>query len=102
MIRRLANKLVRWANSYGETLDEPRLRYSPKQTATLVGTSAEIDFPNPMRFKVQAAAGGTIVEVAHYDRKRDENRVNLHIIPTDTDDLAVAIGHIVTLELLKA
>ena len=60
-----------------------------------------IDLPTPMRFSVQAATGGTIVEVRHYDRKRDENRTIMHVIP-DGENIAEHIGKIVTLEMLRA
>jgi len=100
MIKRLASQLVRWAISYDhdqKDYPEPRKYH----TATLK-SSSDIDLPSPLRFKVQSATGGTIVEVTHYDRKRDENHVNLHIIPTNTDDIAGEIGRIVTFELMKA
>jgi hypothetical protein len=59
-----------------------------------------IDLPDPINFKVQAVAGGTIVESRWYDYKKDEQRVKLHII-TEEENLAEAIGKIVTMELLK-
>jgi hypothetical protein len=68
----------------------------------MVRDSDYVDLPTPFNFKIQKATGGTIVEVNHYDRKRDETVVNLHIIPDEVEDVAGAIGRIVTVELLKA
>ena len=59
-----------------------------------------IDLPDPINFKVQAVAGGTIVESRWYDHKKDENRVKLHII-TQEENLSESIGKIVTMELLQ-
>jgi hypothetical protein len=68
----------------------------------MVRDSDYVDLPTPFSFKIQKATGGTIVEVNHYDRKRDETVVNLHIISDEVEDVAGAIGRIVTVELLKA
>ena len=59
-----------------------------------------IDLPDPINFKVQAVAGGTIVESRWYDHKKDENRIKLHII-TQEENLEDSIGKIVTMELLQ-
>ena len=59
-----------------------------------------IDLPDPINFKVQAVAGGTIVESRWYDYKKDEQRVKLHII-TEEENLSESIGKIVTMELLQ-
>jgi hypothetical protein len=59
-----------------------------------------IDLPDPINFKVQAVAGGTIVESKWYDYKKDEQRVKLHII-TKEENLSESIGKIVTMELLQ-
>jgi hypothetical protein len=68
----------------------------------VIRDSDYVDLPTPLNFKIQKATGGTIVEVHHYDRKRDESAVNLHIISDEVEDVAGAIGRIVTIELLKA
>jgi hypothetical protein len=51
---------------------------------------------------VQPATGGTIIEITHYDRKKDQEHVNLHIVPDTESDMPQAIARIVTIELLKA
>jgi hypothetical protein len=44
--------------------------------------------------------GGTLVETRWYDYKKDESIRKLHIVNSD-QDLAEAIGKIVTMELLQ-
>lgn len=54
----------------------------------------------PLRFTVYNASGGKIVEISHYDNKRDCHNTSLHIITSD-EDFGEAIGKIVFVELLK-
>lgn len=60
----------------------------------------EIDLTNPISFRVQAVQGGTLVETRWYDPKTDNHDRKLHIV-TGEENLADAIGKIVTMELLK-
>jgi hypothetical protein len=81
-----------------------RLGARPKQETYLISSSDDekspIDLPDPIRFKVQAVNGGTIVETRWYDQKKDESRIKLHIVTSD-QDLSESIGKIVTMELLQ-
>ena len=54
-----------------------------------------------MNFTVFRANGGHVIETRIYDRKRDENSMNLHVI-TDDKDLGEEIGRIITFEHLRA
>jgi len=90
MIKRLLRRLINWA----EDLDY--------EVVSVSSCRPDIEMPSPVRFKIQQATGGTIVEIAHYDSKRDESRVNLHIIPDSESDMPQAIAQIITIELLKA
>ena len=100
MIRWLWARIMKWGWDYGqEPIRLSRIRLSVHDT---VRGADQVDLPNPFSFKIQKATGGTIVEVNHYDRKRDETVVNLHIISDEVEDVAGAIGRIVTVELLKA
>ena len=60
----------------------------------------DIDLTNPISFRVQAVQGGTLVETRWYDPKTDNHERKLHIV-TGEENLADAIGKIVTMELLK-
>ena len=101
MIRWLWARIMKWGWDYGrEPLRLSRIRLSERDT--VVRDSDSVDLPNPFSFKIQKATGGTIVEVNHYDCIRDKTVVNLHIISDEVEDVAGAIGRIVTIELLKA
>ena len=91
MIKRLLKRLINWA----EDLDH-------YEVLTMPSSESNIEMPSPVRFKIQQATGGTIVEIVHYDSKRDQNRVNLHVISDSESDMPQAIAKIVTIELLKA
>ena len=54
----------------------------------------------PLRFTVYNASGGKIVEISHYDSKRDRHETSLHIITSD-EDFGESIGRIAFLEVLK-
>jgi hypothetical protein len=54
----------------------------------------------PLRFTVYNASGGKIVEISHYDQKRDRHETNLHIINND-EDFGESLGKIAFIELLK-
>jgi hypothetical protein len=69
--------------------------------ATSLGASETVEMDTPIRFKVQKANGGTIIEVQHYDRKRDEHNYNLHIIG-EGEDISVQLGKIVVIEMMKS
>ena len=57
----------------------------------------EID---PMIFKIYRANGGTVVETRRYDRQKDRNYNQLHIVAHD-QDLGESIGKIITMESLR-
>lgn len=54
----------------------------------------------PMYLKVYRANGGTIVETRHYDRRKDENNTQLHVVTSD-QDLGEALSKIITIESLR-
>jgi hypothetical protein len=71
--------------------------------ATAVAQSpraGNIEFPDPLRFSVQSASGGTVIEVSTYSIKTDRHSFNLHVIP-EGKDISECIGKIVTFEMLK-
>jgi hypothetical protein len=70
--------------------------------SSTVTKATRIDSPNGgLTFTVHRADGGHIIETRQYDRKRDENNYNLHII-TDEKDLGEEIGKIITFERLRS
>jgi hypothetical protein len=69
-------------------------------TISLCDDNDPIDLTDPITFKVEAVQGGTLVETRWYDYKKDESIRKLHIVNSD-EDLAEAIGKIVTMELIR-
>jgi len=91
MIRLLWAKLCKWGWDYGCEIEKTPLRVCDRET---------IDLSDPLRFSIQKASGGTVVEVRSYDSKKSENVFFLYVIP-DGVDVAESIGKIVTFEMLK-
>lgn len=65
-----------------------------------VSRDSRLSMPDPLKFRVQPAQGGTIVEVETYDSKKDEYNTKMHVIP-EGEDVSEHVGKIVTLEMLR-
>ena len=91
MIRRSLKRLIHWAQAYGG--GSLLIDNSP--------TIGKIGSDNGMSFTLYSASGGYVVELKQYDRKTDRYDNKLHIINSD-ENLGERIGHIITLELLRA
>ena len=111
MIRWLWSNLMKWGWDFNHNLREIEDRGDklarrrshgaiPSSLSVCDDEDHSLDLPDPIRFKVQAVNGGTIVETRWYDPKKDESRVKLHIVTSD-QDLSESIGKIVTMELLQ-
>jgi hypothetical protein len=59
------------------------------------------DRQHRMNFAVYRANGGTVVEINRYDRKKDDNYCDLHIVHSD-ENLGEALSKIITFESLKS
>ena len=99
MIRWLWSKLVVWGWDYSYDAVDPNdsSQYAP---SIVLREDTSIDLDDPIRFKVQAVQGGTLVETSWRDRKTDDIDRKMHIITPD-QDLAESIGKIVSMELLR-
>jgi hypothetical protein len=111
MIRYLWDRMLKWGWDYNrdlrdDSLVEPhrpaRLRSRGRSQAISLcdDSNDSIDLTDPISFKVEAVQGGTLVETCWYDHKRDESIRKLHIV-TGNENLADAIGKIVTMELIR-
>ena len=106
MIRWLWRRVIKWGWDYGRELPDDtsvslaRIRGSRSRDELVLVSDDEIDLVDPIRFSVQAVSGGTLIETRWHDDKRDEYVRKLHIVTQD-ENLAEAIGKIVTIELLK-
>ena len=90
----LKRKLKRWLE------EEDDYTLSKGVAMSSRGRDRDIEFPNPLRFSVQSASGGTVIEVSTYSIKTDQHSLNLHVIP-EGKDISECIGKIVMLEMLK-
>lgn len=107
MIRYLWDRMLKWGWDYNRDLrdnDRPLSKGELRRLSNTISISDDlnegIEMTDPISFKVEAVQGGTLVETRWYDHKRDESIRKLHIV-TGNENLADAIGKIVTMELLK-
>lgn len=74
---------------------------STKPSGRLIAVTEDSSInSDPMRISLYRASGGLIVEVRTYDRQKDRNNSQLHIIPSDAD-VAESLSKILTLESLR-
>jgi hypothetical protein len=91
-MRWLKRRLWNWISSDDvETLSTNKI--------SSVRASNELD-GEPIRFNIFRANGGTVVQTYVYDRQRDRNNNQLHIIGHD-QDIGECLGKIITMESLR-
>ena len=73
---------------------------SSAKLATVSVRSESIDMDNSLRFNVLVGSGGIVLQLIRYDHKKDRSDNSTHIIP-EHEDIAVRIGQIVSMEILK-
>jgi hypothetical protein len=97
---------MKWGWDYSRQVSDTdvvplaRLRNKYSNAVSLEDSDDGIDLTDPISFKVEAVQGGTLVETRWYDHKRDEHIRKLHIVNGE-ENLADAIGKIVTMELIR-
>ncbi len=98
----MKNWIRRKLHSFLWPEDQP-IAYDGSKMATLTSSRGHQSLSSenePLRFTVYNASGGKIVEVSHYDQKRDRHDTSLHIIGSD-EDFGESLGKIAFIELLK-
>jgi len=111
MIRWLWSRMMKWGWDFSRQLDDLddndpvirlRNRVARHRNEALVidDSDSGLELHDPITFRVQAVQGGTLIETRWYDPKSDNHERKLHIV-TGEENLAEAIGKIVTMELLK-
>ena len=100
MIRWLWSCMMKWGWDYGRDIDEPIRSRGRRSVISIDDIDSTIELPDPITFRVQAITGGTLVETRWYNPKDDEPIRKLHIV-NDNENLAEAIGKIVTMELIR-
>jgi hypothetical protein len=85
-----------------------RINNRPQADSTMTAGRNQImrensigDRQHRMNFAVYRANGGTVVEINRYDRKKDDNYCDLHIVHSD-ENLGEALSKIITFESLKS
>jgi hypothetical protein len=103
--------MLKWGWDFSRDLDQlnaddpvVRLRHRAarhrNEVIAIDDSDSGLELHDPITLRVQAVQGGTLVETRWYDAKTDNNNRRLHIV-TGEENLAEAIGKIVTMELLK-
>jgi hypothetical protein len=107
MIRWLWSRMMKWGWDFSRNIDDevlvpfdPKRRRGRRGNDICLVSDDEIELTDPIRFSVQTVTGGTLIETRWHDEKKDEYVRKLHIVTGD-ENLAEAIGKIVTMELLK-
>ncbi len=93
-------RLRNWVNSAYDT--ESEYVNNAKRKPNAIGVtrdSKELD-GEPLRFNIFRANGGTVVQTHVYDRQKDRNLQQLHIVGHD-QDLGESLGKIITMESLR-
>lgn len=89
-------RFKRWLRNW---INEENLVSADKPSRLI--DSTELDSNQPLRITIHRAAGGMIIETRSYDRIKDRNNQNLHIV-THEQDLAESLSKIVTMESLRS
>jgi hypothetical protein len=92
----LKRRLRNWINDDGSVLERGnKWKSNVISTAESEGLSSE-----PLRLSIYRANGGTIIETRVYDRQKDRNQNQLHIVAHD-QDLGHSLAKIITMESLR-
>ncbi len=111
MIRWLWSRMMKWGWDFSRRLDDlddddPVARFRNRtarirnEAICIDDSDSGLELHDPITFRVQAVAGGTLIETRWYDSKTDHQERKLHIV-TQEENLSEAVGKIVTMELLK-
>jgi hypothetical protein len=80
--------------------DEPSQSTSNKVSRNGIVVEGDSLSTDPMRLSIYRANGGTVVETRTYDRHKDRNQTQLHIVGHD-EDLGRSLSKIITMESLR-
>ena len=93
----LKRRIRNWINQ-DECIQEARPH---KWKSSMISTSESEGLSSePLRLSIYRANGGTIVETRVYDRQKDRNQTQLHIVGHDSD-LGESLAKIITMESLR-
>ena len=93
-------KKMIWRWSYqGREMEEDNCKVPRLGQVISTRDSHELD-GEPLRFNIFRANGGTVIQTHIYDRQKDRNLQQLHIIGHD-QDLGTSLAKIITMESLR-
>ena len=95
--KKVAQAMVEQSHSEMKGTDRS---YNISASLAVPKSGNSIDSEKAIRFSVQKANGGMVVETNFYDRQRDRSHHGLYII-RDDQDLGKELGKIITMESLK-
>jgi hypothetical protein len=93
MINWLRNKLRNFVLQSDDAMDN--------HLSTVSVDEDRIEESNTLKFSVTSARGGIIVQVRHYDNRRDETNYVTHVIHDD-EHVSERVAEIVSMSLLRA
>jgi hypothetical protein len=96
MIRKVWSAIMKWGWDY----NRGRGYESEDIYNTKAGRNHAHVEVGGLSFNVMPAQGGTVVQIRTYNRKTDQDNLVTHVVP-EGEDITTAIGHIVSMELLK-
>jgi len=96
----LKRQLRNWVNSDDCDTVMQSNKVSRKGLLIAQDSPGETLSTEPLRLSIYRANGGTIVETRTYDRQKDRNQTQLHIIGND-QDIAQGLSKIITMEALR-
>ena len=88
----------RWS-SQGREMEEDNCKV-PRQGQVIGSRDSHELGGEPLRFNIFRANGGTVIQTHIYDRQKDRNLQQLHIIGHD-QDLGTSLAKIITMESLR-
>lgn len=89
------HRFKNWLRNWLNNIDDSDLRVEKLS----ISREESLD-TDPMVLKIYRASGGTVIETKKYDRQKDRNFNQLHIV-THEQDLGESIGKIITMESLR-
>lgn len=93
---KIRQRIRNWLFNDSDHADVPQ----PVSTGKLARAHPSVDSEQGFRFTVMPASGGKIVQVEHYDRRKDQHHSKLYIIGPD-DKFGEEIEQIYAMEQLS-
>jgi hypothetical protein len=94
-----------WENKNRFEMEEEAVLVGAKQRAIGMGTAmverSRAEGEGRITFELSSAIGGRILNVRHYDERKDRHETQTYVIPSG-EDVGERVAKIVNLELIKS